>query len=395
MIVKDEIKKFAEKYFNEIIEIRRHIHKHPELSFHEFETSKFIQSKLNEYNIPFKTGYAKTGIIGYIKGGNHNKKIIALRADMDALPIQETSDISFKSINNNVMHACGHDAHCASLLGTAKILKNLESKIDGTILLIFQPAEERYPGGANIMIQDGALNNPEPEIIIGQHVLPDMPAGYIGFKDGNYMASGDEVHITLHGKGGHAAMPHNLVDIVLLGSQIILNLNQIISRFVPATIPAVLSFGKFIANGSTNVIPDKVEISGTLRVMNEEWRTKIKKKINDIINSTAKQFGSNCDIVIHDGYPMVYNNPEITNRLINYTTDFIGSEFVKTLEPRMTSEDFGYFSQKYPSCYYRFGVEQTNKVTGDLHTSYFNLNEDSLKTSMSVMAWLAYSLLTH
>lgn len=392
-MLKHKIKSLAENYFDEVTIIRQHLHKFPELSHHETETTKFIQKKLKDYHIPYKTGFAKNGIVAKLVGKNPSKKVIALRADMDALPINETNEFSFRSVNDGVMHACGHDAHTASLLGTAKILNELQDDLKGTVLFIFQPAEERFPGGANIMIQEGALDDPKPDIVIGQHVLPDMPTGEVGFKDGIYMASGDEVHITIEGQGGHAALPHNYADVVFIGSQIIVNLQQIVSRFVPATIPTVLSFGKFIANGSTNVIPNKVEISGTLRTMNEEWRAKIKNKIREIAQNTAQQLEGDCSIIIHDGYPVVYNNPHLTKSMSDYACEFLGSQYVKNIDPRMTAEDFGYFSHKYPSCYYRFGVEQPNVPTGGLHTSNFNLNDESLKTSMGLMAWLTYSYL--
>ena len=279
MDFKDQIKELTHKYFDEIVGIRRHIHENPELSFEEYNTSKYICSKLDEYGISYKSGYVKTGIIGKIEGKNPDKKIIALRADMDALPIHESEDHSVKSCNAGVMHACGHDAHSASLLGTAKILSELKDQWEGTILLIFQPGEEKFPGGAKLMMEEGALDNPKPEIIIGQHVLPDMEAGHVGFKEGMYMASGDEVYLTIKGKGGHAAMPHTLNDNVLIAANIIVSLQQIVARMVPANIPTVLSFGRVIADGATNIIPEKVEIAGTLRTMNEEWRAKIKAHI--------------------------------------------------------------------------------------------------------------------
>ena len=394
MDLKQTIKDLTQKYYPEIINIRRHIHENPELSFEEFNTSKYICSKLDEYGIPYKSGYVKTGIIGTIKGNNPNKKVIALRADMDALPIEENEENPIKSCNKGVMHACGHDAHAASLLGTAKILNELKNQWEGTILLIFQPGEEKFPGGAKLMMEEGALDNPKPEIIIGQHVLPDMATGNVGFKEGMYMASGDEVYLTIRGKGGHAAMPHTLNDNVLIAANIIVSLQQIVSRMVPANIPTVLSFGKVIANGATNIIPEKVEIAGTLRTMNEEWRAKIKVQIRKIASEIAASMGATCDVKINDGYPVVTNSAEVTEKAYLAAQQYLGLEHVHKMDIRMTAEDFGYYTQAYPCTFYRFGVKQMNNLpTGGLHTPGFNLNESSLNTSVGLMAFIALDIL--
>ncbi len=393
MDIKERIQSLSEEYFQEVVNIRRHLHQHPELSFNEYKTSQFVQEKLKEYGISFKSGFVKTGILGRIDGGKGDGKIVALRADMDALPIKEDNEIPFKSLNEGVMHACGHDAHTASLLGTAKILNALKEEWGGTILLIFQPGEEVSPGGAKLMMEEGIFKDISPDVIIGQHVLPEMEAGHVGFKEGMYMASGDEVHITVKGKGGHAAMPHMLNDTVLIASQIIVNLQQIASRFVPAGIPVVLSFGRMIANGATNIIPEKVEIAGTFRIMDEEWRTKVKQKIKDIVDSTAGSMGAEAVIDIKDGYPVVFNDSDITKRAVSVAQSFLGSKSVEEMEMRMTAEDFGFFSKSYPSLFYRFGVKRTNEETGRLHTSTFNLNEEALRTSSGTMAIIAYEFL--
>jgi len=393
MELKEHIQSLSEEYFQEVVSIRRHLHQHPELSFNEHKTSQFIQDKLKEYGIPFKSGFVKTGVLGRIDGGKGDGKVVALRADMDALPIKEDNEIPFKSVNEGVMHACGHDAHTASLLGTAKILNALKEEWGGTILLIFQPGEEVSPGGAKLMMEEGIFKDISPDVIIGQHVLPEMEAGHVGFKEGMYMASGDEVHITVKGKGGHAAMPHMLNDTVLIASQIVVNLQQIASRFVPAGIPVVLSFGRMIADGATNIIPGKVEIAGTFRIMNEEWRTKVKQKIKDIVNSTAESMGAEADIDIKDGYPVVFNNSDITKKAVSVAENFISKDSVEEMEIRMTAEDFGFFSKSYPSLFYRFGVKRMNEETGRLHTSVFNLNEESLRTSFGTMAAIACELL--
>ncbi|MDB4335079.1 M20 family metallopeptidase [bacterium] len=394
MNIQEKIKSLTNKYLKDSITTRRYIHENPELSFNEVNTSKYVCSKLDEYGIPYTAGYVKTGIIGIIKGENPDKKVVGLRADMDALPISEKSDGPVCSKNNGVMHACGHDAHTASLLGTARILNELKDQWEGTIVLIFQPAEERYPGGAKLMMEEGALDHPKPDLILGQHVLPDMETGHVGFKEGKYMASGDEVHLTVKGKGGHAALPHTFTDTVLASAQIIVALQQIVSRFVPASIPTVLSFGKVIANGATNIMPEEVKISGTLRTMNEEWRAKIKKKITAIATQTADLMGTVCEVDIKDGYPVVNNHSEVTKNAFSYAREYLGETNVEKIESRMTAEDFGYYTEKYPCTYYRFGVKQPEgKYTGGLHTAGFNLNESSLETSIGIMAYLAVQFL--
>ncbi|MPQ47581.1 amidohydrolase [Marinifilum sp. N1E240] len=388
--LKSALSKYAKTIVSEITEIRTHLHKNPELSFQEFETSKFIQSKLDDFGISYTNGFVKTGIVGKIKGKNPNKKVIALRADMDALPIKENPNNKHCSINDGVMHACGHDMHMASLLGTAKILNEFKANWEGTILLLFQPGEELLPGGARLMMEEGALT-PEPEWILGQHVLPDMPTGTVGFRSGMYMASGDEIYLTVKGKGGHAAMPHRCTDNVLIASHIIVALQQIVSRHCDARIPTVLSFGKIEAKGATNIIPDEVKIAGTFRTMNEEWRAKAKQLITDIAQSTAKGMGAECDVDIKHGYPFLVNDDKLTDEAKQNAIDLIGAKRVTNMDIRMTTEDFGFYSQKYPVTFYRFGVK--SDIDGSLHTSNFEANENALETSMSVMAWLAISFL--
>jgi len=393
MAIIETIKSLAQQYNTDTLAIRHHLHQHPELSFEEKETAAFVCSKLTEYGIPYRSGYAGHGIVAEVKGQNPHKRIIALRADMDALPITENTEVPFKSINQGVMHACGHDAHTASLLLSGRILKQLANEWEGTVLLIFQPGEEKFPGGAKLMMEQGALDNPKPELIIGQHVLPDMPTGHVGFKEGIYMASGDEVHITIHGKGGHAAMPHSLTDSVLIASHVVVALQQIVSRVIPANIPSVLSFGRFVANGATNVIPEKVEISGTLRTMDEKWRAVAKQKIRDITTAITHSMGATCDILINDGYPMVFNNEALTQHLSAFAKKYLGDQQVETMDIRMTAEDFGYYTQQYPCSFYRFGVKQPDGTTGSLHTPIFNLNDKALMTSGGLMAWLAIDTL--
>ncbi len=388
------IKELTSQHLEQIIAIRRHLHQNPELSFEEHKTSAYIQEQLKQLNIPFKAGFVKTGIIGYLKGKNPDKRTIALRADMDALPIQENNKLEFTSRNEGVMHACGHDAHTAALLGAAMVLNELKEEWEGTILLIFQPAEEVFPGGAKLMMEEGCFDGHEPEVILGQHVLPNMKTGHVGFKSGMYMASGDEVYITVKGKGGHAAMPHALTDNVLIASHIIVALQQIVSRIVPAQIPTVLSFGKVIANGATNIIPERVEIAGTLRTMDEQWRAIIKTKIREIAEGIAQSMGAECEFDIKDGYPVVHNNETVSEQCIAFSKEYLGTEATELMDIRMTAEDFGYYSQKYPCSFYRFGVAQNEGETGSLHTPQFNLNEDSLETAAGLMAYMGYKFMS-
>ncbi len=390
--LKSTIKELTQKNLDKIIGHRRHIHQNPELSFEEYNTGQYVSDQLTKLNISHQTEVAGTGILATINGYDEGK-VIALRADMDALPIKEETGLPFASENNGVMHACGHDAHTAALLGTAGILQQLRNQWKGTVLLLFQPGEEKFPGGASLVLKEKVLDKPSPDLVIGQHVMPDMPAGHVGFKPGMYMASGDEIYLTIKGKGGHAALPHSLNDTILIASHIIVALQQIVSRNVPANIPTVLSFGKIEGLGATNIIPEKVEIAGTLRTMNEEWREKIKTQIRDIASGLAKSMGAECLVEINHGYPVVYNNEQATQKASQYARELLGPDAVEAMNIRMTAEDFGYFTQKYPSIFYRFGVAQTREDTGALHTSQFNLNEDSLKTATEMLTWLTINFL--
>lgn len=387
---KSKIKQDVENIYPEIVEIYRHLHQHPELSYREEKTAEFIQRFLDKENIPYRPNIGGYGILGRIEGKDPESKVIALRADMDALPIQEENDISFKSQNDGVMHACGHDTHTASLMGVAKILGNMRDKFSGTILLIFQPGEEQHPGGARLMLEDNIFEGFEPELIIAQHSFMDLPCGTIGFRSGTVMASADEIHIVMKGKGGHAAMPHLLNDTVLASSQLIVSMQQVVSRRSNPFKPMVLSFGKFLANGATNIIPNEVYISGTLRCMDEEEREKAKEIISETAKETAKAYGCTCDMEIKHGYPTVINNDHITENAAKFAREFLGEEYVVEYPVRMTSEDFGFFSQKYPVTFYRYGVRgKTNPKNGSLHTSTFLIDEEALLTGVGAMSYLA------
>ena len=393
MNFKNTINQLAEKYYNQVIEVRQHLHKHPELSFKETETSKYIISLLNKWGIRYDSGIADTGIVAFIEGKNPTKRAIALRADMDALPISEQNNVPYKSLNKGVMHACGHDAHTASLLGTLLILNELREEFEGTIKFIFQPAEEKLPGGAKKMIEEGVLENPVPELIIGQHVYPELPSGKIGFKKGMYMASADEIYLTISGKGGHAAMPESITNTVLIASQIVVALQKIPHEVAPKNIPTVLTIGKIIANGATNIVPNEVYMEGTFRTMDEENRKNIHQEIEKVVKSIAEKQGAKADLNIKKGYPVLYNNEDTTEKSIRYAKEYLGNENVVDLNYRMTAEDFAYYSQKIPATFYRLGTSDGDNFIDPLHSPTFNIHEESLKTGMGTMAYISFCFL--
>ena len=390
------IKELANKYHKDIILCRRHLHKNPELSFNEFKTQKFVEEKLVDFGVKNFRRMANTGVVALVEGKNPSKKIIALRGDMDALPILETNNVEYKSANEGVMHACGHDVHTSSLLGVARIINEIKNDFEGTVKFIFQPGEEKLPGGASMMIKEGVLENPKPSAVIGQHVMPQIDAGKVGFRKGLYMASTDEIYITVKGKGGHGAMPHLVIDPVLITSHMIIALQQIVSRRAKPTIPSVLSFGKVIANGATNVIPDEVYLEGTFRTLNEEWRDDAHKKMKFLAETLAESMGGKCIFDIHRGYPFLINDDELTDRARKAAEEFLGKENVEDLEIWMAAEDFSFFSQKAPSCFYRLGVRNESRgITSSVHTSTFDIDEAALETGMGLMAWMAFKELAN
>ncbi len=388
-MLNQKIKQQAKEVFDEVLAFRRHLHAHPELSFHEHETSAFVAAQLNAWNIPFEK-MADTGIVAIIKGDKPSDKVIALRADMDALPIHEANDIAYKSVNKGVMHACGHDVHTASLLGTTKILNQLKSVFSGTIKLIFQPAEERLPGGASLMIKDGVLDNPKPSAIFGQHVMPLIEVGKVGFRSGKYMASTDEIYVTVKGKGGHGAQPQQNIDPVVIAAHIIIALQQIVSRVADPKIPSVLSLGKVIANGATNVIPDEVLMEGTFRTFDEDWRAIAHEKMKKMAEGIADSMGGVCEFNIVRGYPFLVNEPLLTQRARAYAEEFLGVENVVDLDMWLAGEDFAYYSQVADACFYRLGTRnEALGITSPVHTPTFNIDEDALKISSGLMTYLA------
>ena len=391
-MLKENIQSLAKQYKEEFIAVRQHLHANPELSYKEFETSKFVQSKLQEFGIPF-TVMAETGVVGLIEGKNATSKIIALRADMDALPILEENNIPYKSKYDGVMHACGHDAHTTCLLGAAKILNELKAEWEGTVKLIFQPGEERNPGGASIMIKEGVLENPKPQAIFGLHVHPGLQIGQLSFRAGKVMASADELYMTVKGKGGHAAAPHQAIDPILIASHLIISLQQIISRNRNPHNPSVLSITAFNAGTTTNVIPNEVKLMGTFRAMDEEWRFAAHDLIKRNATLLVESMGGTLDLHIDIGYPTVYNNEVLNEKAKAKAAELIGSEYVEETELRMGAEDFGYYTQQIPGCFYRLGVMNKEKgITSGVHTPTFNMDENALETGMAIMAWLGSTI---
>lgn len=391
-MLKDKIKSLAKAYKEEVIANRRHLHANPELSYQEFKTAAFVEEQLKSIGITKIEKKATTGWSALIEGKNPHKKVVALRADMDALPIHEANEVSYKSKNEGVMHACGHDAHTASLLGAAKILHGVKDDFEGTIKLIFQPGEELVPGGASLMIKDKVLENPRPSGIIGQHVMPFIEAGKVGFRKGIYMASADELYITVKGKGGHGAMPETLIDPVLIASHMIVALQQVVSRAASPKIPSVLSFGRVEALGATNVIPNEVHIQGTFRTLNEEWRAKAHQKMLQIAHGIVEGMGGELDFEIRKGYPFLKNDPELTDRSQKAAIDYLGAENVLDLDIWMAAEDFAYYSQEINGCFYRLGTRNESRgITSGVHTPTFDIEEDALEIGAGLMAWLAVS----
>jgi len=387
-MLRNKIKALAQKYQQEFVEVRHHLHAHPEMSYCEFETSKYVQQKLAEFEIPFEIK-ATTGVVGLIKGRNPESRVIALRADMDALPIKEENEVDYKSVNEGLMHACGHDVHTTCLLGAAKILNELKDEWEGTIKLLFQPGEERNPGGASYMIRDGALQNPVPQGIFGMHVHPGLQVGKFSFRKGRVMASADEIFITVRSKGGHAAAPHLTADTILIASQLIVSLQQIISRNNNPLSPSVLSICSIEGGHTTNVIPSEVKLKGTFRAMDEQWRKKAHELIKKQTEGLVTAMGAEADVLIDVGYPFVDNDPSLTETAWQLANDYWGKENIEETEVRMGAEDFGYYTHVVHGCFYRLGVGNVEKgIIHNVHTPKFNIDEDAISNGIQMMAWL-------
>lgn len=388
-MLKDKVKQLANELHSSVINNRRHLHANPELSFEEYKTSAFVKEKLDQLEIPWSP-MAGTGIVAMIEGTKLSDKLIALRADMDALPIIEKNDIDYASTNKGVMHACGHDAHTSSLLGTAAILQSMRDDFGGKVKLIFQPGEEKLPGGAGMMIEEGVLVQNKPSVVIAQHVSPNIPAGKIGIRKGKFMASMDEIFMTVKGRGGHGAQPHMNIDPVMITAQILVALQQLVSRMANPSVPTVLSFGKIIADGAINVIPDSVYIEGTFRALDEEWRAEAHKRMKKIAQGIAESFGGSCDITINRGYPFLINEAVLTEKVQAYAEDYLGKENVLPQDIWMASEDFSMFSQAADCCYYLIGVRNEKMgYTSSLHTPTFNIDEDALQIGPGLMAYIS------
>jgi len=387
-MLKERIEKLAEQYHSEFIDIRRHLHAHPELSYQEFETSKFIQDKLKAFGIRYQ-GMAETGVIGLIEGKSPGSRVIALRADMDALPILEANQVPYVSQNSGIMHGCGHDVHTTCLLGAARILQQTRQEWEGTVKLIFQPGEERNPGGASLLISEGVLDTPAVQGIIGLHVHPGLEAGKVSFRSGRVMASADELFFTIKSEGGHAAAPHLTADTILIASELIVSLQQLISRNCDPFSPSVLSICSFQGGHTTNVIPSEVQLKGTFRAMDETWRYKAHELIRKLATGLVTSMGATVDVHIDIGYPSVNNQEALTATCSKLAQQLIGKDQVEETELRMGAEDFGHYTQRVPGCFYRLGVRNEAKgIVHNVHTPHFDADESAIKTGMAMMAWL-------
>jgi amidohydrolase len=384
-----KIKESATGIVGKVIDDRRYLHAHPELSFEEHNTAAYVESRLDTMGVPWKR-MANTGIVALVHGAKTSRETIALRADMDALPITEANDVEYKSLVPGIMHACGHDAHTSSLLGTIMILESLKSEFGGTVKCIFQPGEEKLPGGASLMIKEGVLHTPTPMAVIGQHTMPSLPAGKIALRKGKHMASMDDIRVFVRGRGGHAAQPHQNIDPVLITAHIITALQQIVSRMANPSTPSVLSFGKVIANGAINVIPDEVYLEGTFRTMDETWRKEAHRQMKKMAETIAEAMGGSCEFNINWGYPVLVNNDALAETVQQHATTYLGKENVTEASLWMAAEDFAYYSQQCASCFYLLGVGNTQKgISSSLHTPTFNIDEDALTISTGLMAYIA------
>jgi amidohydrolase len=386
-MLKEKIQQLSQELHQEYIDIRRHLHAHPELSYQEYETATLVENKLKDMGLqPIRL--AETGIVAMIEGRDPASRIVALRADMDALPIQEANDIPYRSLKEGIMHACGHDVHTTCLLGAAQILQQLRNEWSGTVKLIFQPGEEKNPGGASYMIRDGVLKNPKPQSIFALHVHPGLAVGQVSFRSGKVMASADELYITIRGKGGHAAAPHLAIDPILIASHLVIGLQQIISRNKNPHSPSVLSITSFQAGTATNIIPEEVKLMGTFRAMDEAWRKEAHQLLHKYTKEITESMGAKATLHIDVGYPCVYNDEALHHEAVQLAESYMGKEQVEETELRMGAEDFGYYSQEIPGCFFRLGVMNQEKgITSGVHTPTFNIDESAIKTGMGLLAW--------
>ena len=395
MSLQQRVRDAAYAGLSDTIAIRRHLHQNPELSFKEVDTQRYIASQLKQLGIPFVEA-AGTGLIAEIAGEGGSGPTVALRADIDALPITERNDVAYASQNKGVMHACGHDVHTANLLGAAGIIHSVKAKLKGSVRLLFQPGEEKLPGGATLMIRDKALESPQPGAIFGQHVHPPLAAGKVGFRPGIYMASTDELYLTVKGRGGHGAMPHNAVDPIVITAHIVTAIQQLISRNTDPTLPAVITFGRIESDGgATNIIPNSVSLLGTMRTLDEVWRKELHARLTNLVNGMAKAMGGSAELTINHGYPFLKNDENLTHWAAREAKAFLGDENVVELPIRMTGEDFAFYTHYVPACFYRLGVRNEAKgITSPVHTDTFDVDEACLEAGAGLMAWLAIRQLT-
>jgi amidohydrolase len=378
----------------EVIQLRRHFHRHPELSYQEAETADYICEWLEQNGIEYKNKIAGTGIIAKITGNARGCKVIAVRAEMDALPVTERKKSDYSSLNPGKMHACGHDAHMAMLMGTIRLLNDMRNEFGGTILLIFQPGEEKSPGGARLVIESGELNDPKPDIVIAQHILPELETGKVGYRSGRYMASCDEIYITVNGKGGHAALPALTTDQIYIASNLIVRLKDSMKeRQAVKNIPTVLGIGRISGEGATNVIPENVYISGTFRTFDEKWRSEGLDLVKSVSAATSSEFGVNIDVKIVEGYPVLVNDANLTSRAIKLSEELLGNDRIEQYDTRMSSDDFSFYSAVAPSLYYRCGIKKKDSEMLKLHTPDFDIDEDGMETGVSNLSWLVYNFL--
>ncbi len=392
--IKETILYRSEELSDEVKNLRRHFHMYPELSYAETDTAAYICNWLETKGIRFISGIAGTGIIATINGSAGDGRTIALRAELDALPIQEKGDSGFASCNPGVMHACGHDGHMAMLMGSALVLNDLRNHLKGNILLIFQPGEEKSPGGARLLIESGALNNPKPDLFIAQHILPELETGKVGYKSGRYMASCDEIYITVTGRGGHAALPGLTTDQIFIASKLVVRLKERMAKQQLANqIPTVLGIGRISGEGATNVIPEMVEIAGTFRTFDEKWRADGLELVKAVAGETAVEYGVRIDVRIAEGYPVLFNDENLTALAMTLSEELLGKEKIETFDIRMSSDDFSFYNALAPSLYYRVGIKKKDTPMRKLHTADFDLDEEGLKTGVANLSWLVYRLL--
>ena len=378
-------------------EARCSLHMNPEPSFAEEKTSEFVQQHLEGLGISFTGGWAGHGVVAVIKG-HAEGNVVGLRADLDALPIHEQNDVAYRSQNEGWMHACGHDFHTACLLGVAEALHTLRNQWAGEVVLIFQPGEERLPGGASQMIEQGVLHRHKPHVMLAQHVTPEISAGEVGFKQGRFMASTDEIYITVTGKGGHAAMPASFISPIIAASNLVLGLEKEFMHPVSQAgmhYPTVFTIGKFEGLGATNVVPKEVKLEGTFRTFNEQWRKACHNVLQRFCLKFARKNHVEVDLRIVRGYPCLVNHPELTAFCEDEARQYLGEERVHSLPLRMTAEDFAFFSERMPVCFYRIGTGgQTPETRFNVHHPNFDVAQESMETALGLMTWLTLNALT-